>query len=151
VAFARSVRTVSSTGGVNMANLDQLKAKYQSAIDLGKSRGVSWKNVHLEGEKLLARGAAPNEAIKNEVWSAVKKIDASFADLTLDLSVDASLPAPAAKAGRIHEVVAGDTLSKLAKRFYGDAQQYPKIFDANRDQLKDPNLIQPGQRLKIPD
>jgi nucleoid-associated protein YgaU len=75
------------------------------------------------------------------------------ADLTADISIDPSLPAPGAAAGsgRVHEVVAGDTLSKLAKRFYGDAQKYMKIFDANRDQLKDPNLIQPGQKLKIPE
>ncbi len=133
-----------------MANLEQLKAKYQQAIDLGKTRGVSWKNVHLENEKLLIRGAAPNEAIKNEVWSAIKAIDASYADLTVDLSVDPSLPVPAA-AQRVHEVVAGDTLSKIAKQFYGDASKYPKIFEANRDQLSDPDLIKPGQKLKIPE
>lgn len=133
-----------------MANLDQLKAKYQKAIDLGKTRGVSWKNVHLENDKLLIRGAAPNEAIKNEVWSAIKAIDPSYADLTVDIGIDASLPVPAA-AQRIHEVVAGDTLSKIAKQFYGDASQYPKIFEANRDQLKDPDLIKPGQKLKIPE
>ena len=133
-----------------MANLDQLKAKYQKAIDLGKTRGVSWKNVHLENDKLLIRGAAPNEAIKNEVWSAIKAIDPTYADLTADLSVDSSLQVPAA-APRIHEVVAGDTLSKIAKQFYGDASKYPKIFEANRDQLKDPDLIKPGQKLKIPE
>ncbi len=133
-----------------MANLDQLKAKYQKALDLGKQRGVSWKNVHLENDKLLVRGAAPSEAIKNEVWTAIKAIDPSYADLTVDLSVDSSLPVPAA-AARIHEVVAGDTLSKIAKQFYGDASKYPKIFEANRDQLSDPNLIKPGQKLKIPE
>lgn len=133
-----------------MANLDQLKAKYQKALDLGKTRGVSWKNVHLENDKLLIRGAAPNEAIKNEVWTAIKAIDPAYADLTVDLGVDASLPVPAA-APRIHEVVAGDTLSKIAKQVYGDASKYPKIFEANRDQLSDPNLIKPGQKLKIPE
>lgn len=138
-----------------MATLEQLKAKYQGAIDLGQRRGVSWKNIHVENGKLLLRGAAPSDAVKNEVWSAIKAVDASYADLTVDLSVDPSLPAPGGgapgKAGRVHEVVAGDTLSKLAKRFYGDAQKYGKIFDANRDKLKDPNLIQPGQQLNIPE
>jgi hypothetical protein len=129
-----------------MANLEQLKAKYQKAIDLGKSRGVSWKNVHLEGEKLLVRGAAPNQEVKNEVWNAIKAIDPKFADLTADLSIDASLPAPA----RTYTVVAGDSLSKIAKAFYGDVKLYPKIFEANRDQLSDPDKIKPGQVLKIP-
>lgn len=136
-----------------MANLEQLKAKYQSVIDLGKTRGVSWKNVHLENEKLLLRGAAPNDGIKNALWDAIKRVDAKYADLTVDVSVDSSLPVPAAAAAgpRIHEVVAGDTLSKIAKKFYGDATKYPKIFDANKDQLKDPDVIKPGQRLKIPE
>jgi nucleoid-associated protein YgaU len=133
-----------------MANLEQLKAKYQSVIDLGKARGVSWKNVHLENDKLLLRGAAPNDAIKNEVWNAIKAVDAQFADLAVDITIDSSLPVPAA-APRVYEVVAGDSLSKIAKRFYGDASKYPKIFEANRDQVKDPDLIQPGQKLKIPE
>jgi LysM repeat protein len=141
-----------------MASLEQLKAKYQSVIDLGKARGVSWRNVHVENEKLLIRGAAPNDAIKNEVWDAIKAVDPQYADLTADLTVDTSLPVPAAAAAaraaaapRIYEVVAGDSLSKIAKRFYGDAAKYPRIFEANRDQLKDPNVIQPGQKLKIPE
>jgi nucleoid-associated protein YgaU len=130
-----------------MANLDQLKAKYQKAIDLGKARGLSWKNVHLEGEKLLIRGAAPNQAIKNEVWTAIKAVDPVFADLTADISVDSSLPVPP----RMYTVVAGDSLSKIAKHFYGDPMKYPKIFEANRDQLSDPDKIKPGQALKIPE
>ena len=51
---------------------------------------------------------------------------------------------------RTHDVVAGDTLSALAKRYYGDASQYPRIFAANRDQLSDPDKIKVGQKLKIP-
>lgn len=47
-------------------------------------------------------------------------------------------------------VVSGDSLSKIAKRYYGDATKWPRIHDANRDQIKDPDLIHPGQRLKIP-
>jgi nucleoid-associated protein YgaU len=49
-----------------------------------------------------------------------------------------------------HTVVKGDTLSKIARKYYGKASQYPKIFDANRDQLDDPDRIKPGQVLKIP-
>jgi nucleoid-associated protein YgaU len=47
-------------------------------------------------------------------------------------------------------VVSGDSLSKIAKRQYGDMNQWPRIYEANRDQIKDPDLIHPGQRLKIP-
>ncbi len=130
-----------------MANLEELKKKYQSVIDLAKAQGVSVKNVHIENEKLLIRGAAPNEAIKNAVWDQIKKVDAKFADLTADISIDPSLPVP----GKVHEVVAGDTLSQIAKKHYGDANKYMKIFDANKDQLSDPNKIKVGQKLKIPE
>lgn len=51
---------------------------------------------------------------------------------------------------KIREVKAGDTLSKIAKEEYGDANAYMKIFEANTDILKNPNMIQPGQKLKIP-
>ncbi|HEX6083331.1 MAG TPA: LysM peptidoglycan-binding domain-containing protein [Thermoanaerobaculia bacterium] len=51
---------------------------------------------------------------------------------------------------RTHDVASGDTLSALAKRYYGDASQYNRIFEANRDQLSDPDKIQVGQKLKIP-
>ena len=130
-----------------MPSFDQLKAKYQSVIDLAKARGVSLKNVNLEGDKLLIRGAAPNQDIKNEVWEQIKKIDAGYADLTADISLDPSLPVPA----RIYEVVAGDNLSKIAKKYYGDANQYRKIFEANKDQLSDPDKVKVGQKLKIPE
>jgi len=59
--------------------------------------------------------------------------------------------APAAPSTRTYTVVAGDNLSKVVKRFYGDANQWKRIFEANRDVIKDPDLIQPGQTLKIPD
>jgi nucleoid-associated protein YgaU len=129
-----------------MADLDTLKAKYKAVIDLGKDLGVSWKNVHVEGEKLLLRGAAPNGEIKNHVWDAIKKVDADYSDLTADISVDASLPLPT----RTYVVKSGDTLSKIAKEFYGDAGDYMKIFKANGDKLTDPDKIKVGQELVIP-
>ena len=130
-----------------MANLDALKQKYQPVIDLAAKRGVAWKNVHIENEKLLIRGAAPNDAIKNEVWTAIKAVDPVYADLTADITIDAALKVPET----IYAVVPGDTLSKIAKHYYGDANKYMKIFEANKDQLKDPNMIQVGQKLRIPD
>ena len=130
-----------------MANLDELKKKYQSVIDLAKERGVHLTNVHIENDKLLIRGAAPNEAIKNAVWDQIKKIDAKYPDVSADLSIDASLPVPA----KIHVVAAGETLSKIAKAHYGDASKYTRIFEANKDQLSDPDKIKVGQKLKIPE
>ena len=57
---------------------------------------------------------------------------------------------PAEPAVEIYTVVAGDSLSKIAKRAYGDANQWRRIFEANRDQIENPDLIRVGQKLKIP-
>jgi nucleoid-associated protein YgaU len=130
-----------------MASLDELKKKYQSVIDFAKERGVHLKNVHVENDKLLIRGDAPNAAIKNEVWDRIKKVDAKYPDLVADIGVDSALPVPP----KIHVVAAGETLSKIAKAYYGDANKYMRIFEANKDQLTDPDKIKVGQKLKIPE
>ena len=59
--------------------------------------------------------------------------------------------APPVTTGRTYVVVAGDSLSRIAKREYGDAQKWPKIYEANRSIIKDPDLIYPGQELRIPE
>jgi nucleoid-associated protein YgaU len=78
----------------------------------------------------------------------------SGADSTLrkEAPAPASPPPAAASASttRTYVVVSGDSLSKISKKFYGDANQWRKIFEANRDQIKDPDLIHPGQKLVIP-
>ncbi len=62
-----------------------------------------------------------------------------------------SAPTPAPKDETVYyEVVKGDTLSKIAKHFYGNANKYPVIFEANREVIKNPDLIYPGQKLRIP-
>jgi len=58
-------------------------------------------------------------------------------------------PSPGAT-GQMYTVKKGDSLSKIAKQLYGNASEWRKIFEANRDQIEDPDLIQPGQMLKIP-
>jgi LysM repeat protein len=136
-----------------MANLEQLKQKYASVLELIGSRNVRLDHLHVDGDKLVMQGAAPNQDVKNEVWNAIKAVDPAFSDLSADISIDSSLPAPAAASAsgaRTYSVQPGDTLSKIAKQFYGDAGQYMKIFDANKDKLKDPDKIQAGQELKIP-
>lgn len=60
-------------------------------------------------------------------------------------------PAAAAKPGRTYTVAAGDSLSKIAKQLYGDANAWRRIYEANQDQIKNPDLIHPGQVLKIPE
>lgn len=51
---------------------------------------------------------------------------------------------------RTYVVKAGDSLSKIAQQVYGDAKRWPEIYEANKNQIKDPNVIHPGQELRIP-
>ena len=132
-----------------MADLGQLKQKYASVLQLIQRRNVRLDHLHVQDDKLVIQGAAPNQDIKNEVWNAIKAVDSGYADLSCDISVDSSLPAPAPEAQK-YTVRSGDTLSKIAKQFYGDANLYMRIFEANQDKLDDPNKIQVGQELKIP-
>jgi nucleoid-associated protein YgaU len=129
-----------------MDRLSELKQKYDRALKMMTEKGIRLQNLHVEDNKLFMRGAAPSEQAKGDVWSAIVAADAAHADVALDLTVDPSL-APAAQS---YSVKSGDTLSKISKQFYGDANKYMKIYEANRDTLSDPDKIKPGQVLKIP-
>jgi nucleoid-associated protein YgaU len=129
---------------------DDLKLKYQSALNLAPMRGISLKHVHLEGGKLYVEGVAPSEDVKNEFWNQVKLVDASFGDAVFNISVDTSI-APA-KAPKTYTVVKGDSLWAIAEKHLGGGQHYPKIIAANPGQLKDDkSVIHPGDVLVIPD
>ena len=74
-----------------------------------------------------------------------------FSNVKSGSSSTAPPPKPAAApAPQTYTVAKGDNLSKIAKRFYGNANEWKRIFEANRDILKDPDKIFPGQTLKIP-
>ena len=132
-----------------MDMLEGLKLKYQDAIAVAKEKGVVLAHLHLEGEKLFMQGAAPNENVKNDVWNAVKAVGESWHnEITLDLSVDTSLPQPV----KHYTVVAGDSLWKIAAHFYGNGSKFPKIIEGNPDKLVDEkSVIHPGDVLVIPD
>jgi pentose-5-phosphate-3-epimerase len=144
-----------------MDQLEQLKNKYNSVLEFIKQNGVHLTHLHVQDNKLFIQGAAPSEQIKNQVWNKIKAVDPTYSDLTCDLSVDSSLPQPQAAhaaaaaanaftGGRTYKVQPGDTLSKIAKEFYGNANEYNRIFAANRDKLESPDKIQAGQELVIP-
>ena len=145
------------------ADLEQMKQKYASVLKLIDQNGVRLSHMHIQDGKFFLQGAAGSEAIKNRVWDELKRVNPSLDDVTLDLTVDpAAAPPPATAAAaasvsggssagrRTYTVAAGDSLSKIAKSFYGNANQYMKIFEANKPMLKDPDKIYPGQLLRIP-
>jgi len=78
-----------------------------------------------------------------------KKNDGAMPDFS-DVQSGASSTAPAASVYETYEVKKGDSLSKIAKRTYGNASSWKKIFEANKDVIKDPDKIFPGQKLKLP-
>jgi LysM repeat protein len=142
-----------------MPTLDELKNKYSAALDTIQREGVRLTHLHVQDNKLFIQGAAPSQQVKDDVWNQIKAVDPQYRDLTCDLTVDSSLSpqqaqAAAATAGgssqRTYTVKPGDTLSKISQEFYGNANQYNRIFEANRDKLSDPNKIQVGQQLVIP-
>ena len=135
-----------------MDRLEELKAKYQSVLRLIEQKGLRMHNLHVQDNKLFIKASAGTPELKNDIWNQIKLVDPKFADLTCDIGVDPSLvpPKPAAPAAKTYKVQPGDTLSKIAKQFYGNANAYMQIFEANKDKLTDPNKIQVGQVLKIP-
>jgi len=62
-------------------------------------------------------------------------------------NMEAPAPAPEVE---YYTIVSGDSLSKIAKKYYDNAMDYPKLFDENREVIKDPDLIYPGQKIRIP-
>jgi LysM repeat protein len=148
----------------------QLKEKYVSVLSVINREDLQVEKMHVEGDKLFIRANAPSDQAKNHFWDAVKKVDPSYKDLHAEINVvphapqAKSAPPPAHQAPvtpvsgtqsagakeQTYTVVKGDTLSKIAKEYYGNANEYMKIFNANKDQLKDPDKIQVGQVLRIP-
>ncbi|HVT91773.1 MAG TPA: LysM peptidoglycan-binding domain-containing protein [Bryobacteraceae bacterium] len=136
-----------------MATLDELKGKYATVLEAVTTYGVRLSHLHVQDDKLYLEGAAPSEEIKNKIWDAIKSVDASYSDLTANLSVDSSLPQPAppAPAAQSYTVVAGDSLWKISEKFYGNGSLFHKIIEGNPDQLKDEkSVIHPGDVLNIP-
>ncbi len=101
-------------------------------------------NVHIKGDMATVKGAAHDQATKEKV---VLVVGNSSGIATVDDQMTVEHPEPEAQ---FHTVVSGDTLGKIAKKYYGNAMKYPVIFEANKPMLKDPDLIYPGQVLRIP-
>jgi LysM repeat protein len=132
---------------------EQLKLKYQSVLNFMQSQNVQLQNLNLQDNKLFIRGVAPSQDVKNKVWDQIKLADPTFSDLTADIQAPAAAAAAASGAttiARTYTVQQGDSLSKISKEFYGSANQYMKIFEANKDKLPDPDKIKPGMELVIP-
>ena len=128
-----------------------LRDKYSYAIQTAKGKFDG--SAQEKDGKLHFVGSVKTENEKNEIWTAIKTIPDWRNDIVAEINVvggGAAAPAAAPAAGRTYTVKAGDTLSAIAKSQLGNANDYMKIFEANKDQLTDPDKIKPGQVLKLP-
>lgn len=137
-----------------------LRDKYNHAIQTAKQLRMDGAAEERDG-KLHFHGTVHSEDEKNQIWNALKAVPDWQKDIVADIKVQpgaqpakpahAPTAAQAPSAGEgTYTVQSGDTLGAIAKRFYGNASEYMEIFNANRDQLSDPDKIKPGQVLKIP-
>ena len=131
------------------ANLPDLNRKAADAI----KAHIEAQNLGLEGLGVTYDGASGQVTLSGNAPSqeAAEKAGLTAGNVTGVAHVDNNLVAPAAEASQFHDVVSGDTLSAIAKKYYGDANDYMKIFEANKPMLKDPNKLYPGQTLRIPE
>ena len=120
-----------------------LRDKYQSLIAMAESSGVADLRIQEQDNVLHMNGTAPTEAVKQQLWDEYNRLDPDMrsGDVVMNLEV-------AGGSEVFYTVVAGDSLSKIATKYTGMTWQ--KIFEANRDQIKNPDLIHPGQKLRIP-
>jgi len=143
-----------STDNDSQKRFDELKTKYQSVLNAADQSHLQFENLHVQDDKLYIKAIAPSQDAANKVWDQIKLVNPSADDITADITVSESLAQAATVGGQtqaqIYTVKSGDTLSKISKQYYGDANDYMRIFYANRDKLRDPDKIQVGQQLTIP-
>lgn len=104
-------------------------------------------NVDVQEGKVKITGDVPDEATRQKLMMIVGNI--KYIEAVDDSGISGGQPQT--RQPQVHEVQSGDTLSAIAKKHYGDANAYPRIFEANRPMLKDPDDIYPGQVLVIPE
>ena len=124
-----------------------LRDKYAHAVQTAKNLRMQGTAEERDG-KLYFKGTTQTQADANKIWDAIKTIPEWPNEIIADIQAVRGASGEIVQTTYI--VKAGDTLSKIAKQHLGDANAYMAIFEANRDQLKDPDKIQPGQVLKSP-
>ena len=131
----------------NQAAQDQRERQRAAAL-LGLIQQMGFKGeelgVRVDGDRATLTGKVDSQEQREKIVLLVGNTDGIG---SVDDQLKVARPEPEAT---YYEVKSGDTLSKIAKQHYGDANQYHRIFEANRPMLKDPDEIFPGQKLRIP-
>jgi nucleoid-associated protein YgaU len=129
-----------------------LREKYNHAIQTAKNLRFQGGADERDG-KLHFKGTVNTQDEANKIWDAIKTVPSWQQEVVADIKATGAAQPGAATGGqgeRTYTVKSGDTLSKIAKDMLGNANAYMDIFNANKDQLSDPDKIKPGQVLKIP-
>ena len=127
-----------------------LRDKYSHAIQTAKDLRMVGSADERDG-KLYFHGTTNTQEEVNKIWDAIKTVPDWRTDIVGDIkATGGSAGGGSAAQASTYTVKAGDTLSKIARDHLGNANAYMDIFNANRDQLTDPDKIKPGQVLKIP-
>ncbi|WP_198969847.1 peptidoglycan-binding protein LysM [Xylophilus sp. ASV27] len=147
--FGGSSAVAATTPAAAAPSAEELNAKAGAAIRTyieTQKLGLTNLAVTYDGSsgKVTLTGGAPTQEASEKASLAAGNVS-SVTQVDNQLTV-----AAAANASQYHDVVSGDTLSAIAKKYYGDANKYMKIFEANKPMLSDPNKIYPGQKLRIP-
>lgn len=121
--------------------------KYQSLVDMAKGMGAQNLIVQETGNALHIEGTVPTEADKQKLWEEYSRLDPDMRTGDLVLNIQAERLG-GFEGEESYTVQKGDTLSEIAGRY--DGTTWREIWEANRDQINDPDLIHPGQVLKIP-
>ena len=124
-----------------------VREKYQSLIDLANQSGVSNLQVSEEGDVLHVTGTAPSEDAKSKLWEEYGRLDPDMRSGDLVLNLEVGGGGGEGGGGDTYPVKSGDTLSEIGQQY---GVPWRDIFEANRDQLKDPDKINVGQKLRIP-
>ena len=127
-----------------MADLDQLKQKYAgviSQLENFSDLGATLQGVDLDGDKLHIKGSVPSRVVLERVWDEIKKADPTYADLHHEI-------ANVGGDEQAYTIKPGENLSRISKRFYGEAGKYNEIAKSNG--IQDPDKIRAGQELKLP-
>lgn len=122
-----------------------LQVKYSSVIALAQELKLQNLNVKEEAGKLNLSGTVNTQYEKNKIWDKIKEVGGER-----QTEVSADLKVLNTEYFHLHTVESGESLSKISKHYYKDANKYMQIFNANKDQLTNPDMIKVGQKIKIP-
>jgi nucleoid-associated protein YgaU len=122
-----------------------VKAKYQAVLTLGEKLGIKNGDVKEEGGVLKVMGQAATQYEKNLLWDKIKELGGENPS-----DIQANITVADTSVYHRHTVKGGESLSKISKLYYGDPMKYKKIFEANTNILKNPDIIHPDQVLVIP-